>query len=432
MLYDIWRDIARQRGGELALWDRGARRRWRFRELAQAAETAERCAAPVVFPRGNGAEFILTLLRAWRAGAVVCPLEMDQALPRWSSLPAGGKHLKLTSATSGSARMVVFSEAQLAADARNIVQTMRLRPEWANLGAISLAHSYGFSNLVLPLLLHGIPLILAPSPLPEMVRRAAAGHLALSLAGVPALWRAWHEAEAIPDNVRLAISAGAPLSIELERAVHETRGLKIHNFYGSSECGGIAYDDTPLPREEEGLVGRALCGVDLRLNGEGCLAVRSEAVGQGYWPKREASLEDGCFLTGDLAEIHSGSIYLRGRIGDLINVAGRKVSPGVIEQALRRHPSVKDCLVFGAAEPLGERGERIVACVVADGRGGAEPLKQFLLRRLPAWQAPRDWWFVDSLNINCRGKISRAEWRRRYEESALRAPQNGPASLTHR
>ena len=91
---------------------------------------------------------------------------------------------------------------------------MGLRADWPNLGVISLAHSYGFSNLVLPLLLHGIPLILAPAPLPEIIRRAAENEQSITLAAVPAMWRAWHEAGAIPQNVRLAISAGAPLPLE--------------------------------------------------------------------------------------------------------------------------------------------------------------------------------------------------------------------------
>ena len=119
---------------------------------------------------------------------------------------------------------------------------MGLRPDWPNLGVISLAHSYGFSNLVLPLLLHGIPLILAPAPLPEIIRRAAGRKCAVTLAAVPALWRAWHEAAGIPAQVRLAISAGAPLPLNLEQSVFAAGGIKIHNFYGASECGGIAYD----------------------------------------------------------------------------------------------------------------------------------------------------------------------------------------------
>jgi acyl-CoA synthetase (AMP-forming)/AMP-acid ligase II len=416
MLFNLWSEIVRQRANEPALWDLAAGRRWSFRDLAEAVEKSRPFIQPMAHPQGNGAEFILTVLRAWRDGKVVCPLEPDQAPPPIPQPPAGCKHLKLTSATSGAARMIAFTEDQLAADALNIVQTMGLRPDWPNLGAISMAHSYGFSNLVLPLLLHGIPLILAPSALPEIVRQAAAAHRSLTLAGVPALWRAWHEAGAIPANVVLAISAGAPLSIELEQAVHAGCGLKIHNFYGSSECGGIAYDDTPTPRIEEGMVGRAMRQVDLALTDEGCLRVRSRAVGETYWPMADESLGNGRFQTSDLAEFRNGELHLRGRVGDLINVAGRKVSPGAIEQVLRVHPAVKDCLVFGAPDTQGERTDRIVACVVANGSGlaDAEPLRQFLLRNLPAWQMPRDWWFVDTLGANNRGKISRAEWRRRY------------------
>ncbi len=110
-------------------------------------------------------------------------------------------------------RAVAFTAEQLAADAENIVATMGLRPDWPNLGVISMAYSYGFSNLVLPLLLHGIPLFLAPAPLPEILRGAAKAHWNLTVAGVPALWHAWHKAGVILSNVRLAISAGATLPL---------------------------------------------------------------------------------------------------------------------------------------------------------------------------------------------------------------------------
>src|SRR5262249_51217796 len=152
---------------------------------------------------------------------------------------------------------------QLMADAANIVQTMGLRPDWPNLGVISLAHSYGFSNLVLPLLLHGIPLVLSGSALPESVKRAAIRQSDITLAAVPALWSAWLEAVTIPPNVRLAISAGAPLSRALEKQILETCGLKLHNFYGSSECGGIAYDASTILRTDEMLAGTPLCNVEL-------------------------------------------------------------------------------------------------------------------------------------------------------------------------
>jgi long-chain acyl-CoA synthetase len=419
MLYERWRQIAQERGHRLALRDLAAGRQWSFADLAAHAEAALAGATPLVYPRGLGAEFICDLLGAWRENKVVCPLEPDQERPRFPVPPAPCCHLKTTSATGGLPRGVAFRPDQLAADAANIVATMGLRADWPNLGVISLAHSYGFSNLVLPLLLHGIPLILAPSPLPEMVRRAAEGYPGLTLAGVPALWRAWHEAGAIPPNVRLAISAGAPLPLYLEQAVFAASGLKIHNFYGSSECGGIAYDRTGTPRTDDACVGSTMQNVELAFSEDGCLQVRGGAVGETYWPDGDATLAAGCFQTSDLAELREGQVYLRGRLSDQINVAGRKVSPAAIERALREYSAVKDCLVFGIPSSDTDRTDVIVACVATDGPVDRAELKQFLLARLPAWQVPREWWFVESLGANPRGKTPRSEWRRKYLETRV-------------
>src|SRR5262249_47419116 len=158
-------------------------------------------------------------LRAWRDDRVVSPLEVDQSPPRIPPLPANIVHLKMTSATTGAPRLVAFTAAQLKADADNIVATMGLRRDWPNLGVISLAHSYGFSTLITPLLLHGIPLVVCDSSLPESVRRTANPFPCITLPAVPALWRAWHEVASIPANVRLAISAGAPLPLTLEAEI---------------------------------------------------------------------------------------------------------------------------------------------------------------------------------------------------------------------
>jgi acyl-CoA synthetase (AMP-forming)/AMP-acid ligase II len=368
----------------------------------------------LVYPQGHSADFILAVLRAWRDQALVCPLEPDQEPPCVPNPPAPCCHLKTTSATAGRPRGVTFRPEQLAADAANIVASMGLRPDWPNLGVISLAHSYGFSNLVLPLLLHGIPLVLAPSPLPEVVRRAAQGFPNLTLASVPALWRAWHEADSVPPNIRLAISAGAPLPVALEQAVFAASNLKIHNFYGSSECGGIAYDSSALPRTDDACVGTPMQNVLIDLSTDDCLRVRSRAVGESYWPDADEALHGGCFQTSDLAELKLGWVYLRGRLNDQINVAGRKVSPATIERAIREHGAVTECLVFGVPSTDTDRADVIVACVAPSEAGDGQALRHFLLERLPGWQVPREWWFVDSLNANSRGKLSRAEWRRKY------------------
>ncbi len=411
MLYERWRQVAAERGGEIALRDGTSGRRWTFAELAAQGESRPLAEHGLVHPTGQTPEFILDVLAAWRAGRLVCPLELGQAAPDLSGPPMTGVHLKSTSGTAGVPRWVALTAAQLAADAENIVATMGLRPDWPNLGVISLAHSYGFSNLVTPLLLHGIPLILVPAPLPEMIRRAAEGEAQLTLPAVPSMWRAWHEARAIPAAVRLAISAGAALPLNLEQSVFAASGLKLHNFLGASECGGMAYDASAIPRTDGALAGSPLQKVGLSTNEYGALIVQSAAVAETYWPQPSLTLGGGKFQTSDLAEIVDGQVFIRGRQSDEINVAGRKVTPETIERALLRHPDVRECLVFGAPSRAAERTETIFAVLVS-GATEAE-LKQFLLQSLPAWQLPREWHFVAALAVNARGKISRAEWRRK-------------------
>jgi len=416
MLYDRWRQVVQENANELALFDWARQQRWAFAALAEQIEKSDREPAEVIFPQGISSDFILAVLRGWRFGQIVCPLEMKQSPPSLSQIPESIAHVKTTSASTGASRMIAFRAAQLMADAANIVETMGLRREWPNLGVISLAHSYGFSNLVLPLLLHGIPLVLLDSALPEVVGRAAAVVPEITLPAVPALWRIWHEAGAIPKNLRLAISAGAPLPLPLEEEIFERTGLKLHNFYGASECGGIAYDASPAPRPDGACVGAPMKNVQLSVSERGNLVVRSSAVAERYWPGPSPNLGQGSYLTSDLAELKEGQVFLRGRATDQINVAGRKVSPEDIEKILMLHPAVNDCLVFGVPNTDPSRAELIVACVTGRESVPEELLKQFLLARLPAWQVPREWWFVDSLETNQRGKLSRAEWRKKFLE----------------
>ncbi len=420
MLYELWRQVATDRHHQFALHDAATGRRWTFGELFAAGESAPVNPAAhshgMVFPQGHAPEFLFTLLGGWREGRIVCPLEAGQLPPTLPPPPAPCVHLKMTSATTGAARVVAFTAEQLAADAANIVATMGLRAEWPNLGVISMAHSYGFSNLVLPLLLHGIPLVLCPAPLPESVRRAATGFAALTLPAVPAMWRAWFDAQSIPANVQLAISAGAPLLAAFEQEVFARRALKLHNFYGASECGGIAYDASETPRKHDAFIGAPMRGVSLSLNQDGRLEVRSRAVAETYWPEPSTDLGSGVFRTGDLAELADEKVFLRGRVGDLINVAGRKVWPSIIEAEIARHPDVDACLVFSTPEPKGDRNELIVACIVAKAALTGDALRTFLLDKMPAWQIPRAWLFVESLTGNQLGKISRMEWRRKFQD----------------
>lgn len=412
MLYARWQQVASDRAAETALVDVATGRRWTFAELAEAGHRHPAHPGPVCAASAAGTGFVLEVLAAWREGRVLCPLEPGQEPPREpADFPSDVVHLKRTSGSTGQPRWVLFTADQLAADVRHIVDGMGLRPDWPNLGVISLAHSYGFSNLVLPLLLFGVPLHLAPFPLPEAVRQAAGTMGGLTLPAVPAMWRTWHATRSVPPNTRLAISAGAPLPAELEQAVHRDTGIKIHNFYGATECGGIAYDASAAPRTDPTLVGTPLGGVGVAVDADGLLTVRGPSVGLGIWPDPDPRLVDGVFRPGDLARVGPDGIRLLGRSGDTLNVAGRKLAPETVEHALRQHPAVGECLVVGLPASDPGRGDTVAAVVALREEASVADLRAFLLARLPAWQVPRRWRIEPGLAPDRRGKLSRAAWR---------------------
>lgn len=416
-LQQRWLEVARAHAGRVAVQWAGGGKRLSFAEL-QAAAAALPPAGPEVPVHGQGLPFLLEVLRAWRDDAVLRPLDTGAAaVPTVRPCPESVCHIKTTSGSTGTPREVLFNATQLAADAGQIVSTMGLRPEWPSIGVVSMAHSYGFSNLVLPLLLHGIPLILAESPLPEVLRQILSGGTAFTLPAVPAMWRAWHASGVIDGRIRLAISAGAPLALDLEEAVHSGSGVKIHNFYGSSECGGIAYDRTLTPRPDACYAGTAMDGVQLEVDGTtGCLSVRSPAAGLGY-ADGDPALGGGRFQTSDQVRLHENGVWLEGRVSEAINVAGRKISPSVIEDKLLALPGVRHCVVFGIPSPDAMRVEEIVVCLNLTSGTQLEQVQQSSARNLPATEQPRHWRVCPDLEPDARGKISRATWRERWLQS---------------
>ena len=426
-LYDRWQEIAEAYADQWAL--REARGVWTFRQLRSALDTLPKATTPVIL-QGRSASFVLSTLRAWRDGQIAVPLEdgadFNATGVRLQAVPAEIVHVKTTSGSTGTPRHILFTAGQLAADALQIISTMGLRREWPNVGVISLAHSYGFSNLVLPLLLHGIPLTLVSDPLPETMRRVLAGSdgsgCGFTIPAVPAMWRTWQSAGILnADTVKLGISAGAPLPLKLEHAIFNACGLKVHNFLGASECGGIAYDRTLHPRAlDSQWIGSALDGVSLSIAAKGTLRVASAAVGQSYWPppKGESALGgDGTFQTSDLVRLeNSREVYLLGRADDLINVSGRKVHPDEIELRLSSQEDVLHALVFSVPSSNAMRGDDMVAMVnLRDGADLAK-VKQALANGLQGagWKLPRRWLVDSQLLPDQRGKLSRAVWKARF------------------
>jgi long-chain acyl-CoA synthetase len=216
--------------------------------------------------------------------------------------------------------------------------------------------------------------------------------------------------------LRLSISAGAPLSGEVARKFGKKFNRPIHSFYGSSECGGICYDreGTSL---EEGFVGKPMNGLALEVLDPGAestrVRVRSNAVGDGYFPKpNEKKLGRGFFIPDDLLQKTGGGFRVVGRISDVINVAGKKVNPAEVEKELLRCRGVKQAVVFGRESAL--RNEEVAACVVATAEVSEAQLLQSCRQRLSGWQVPKQVFLVREIPVNERGKISRRDLARRF------------------
>ncbi len=323
--------------------------------------------------------------------------------------------LKLTSGTTAAPRAIRFHLDQLVADCDNICETMGIASGDLNFGVIPFSHSYGFSNLMTPLLCRGVPLVASEDRLPRAILSGLEQTGATVLPGMPVFYRAFAGMENVPalPSLRLCISAGAPLTKSAGLGFSGKFHRKIHSFYGASECGGIAYDRSEDLDYDGNL--QPMRNVQITPLESSMIEVRSAAVGDGYFPETDPSvLGQGRFIPGDLVAVHERGMSLEGRVSDIINVAGRKLNPLEVEARLAEFPGVREAVVFGTPSPL--RNEEPVACVVAENGCAAGDLLRFCHERLSAWQTPKDIWLVERIPSNERGKVSRRELARLYAE----------------
>jgi len=323
--------------------------------------------------------------------------------------------LKLTSGTTSAPRAVRFRGSQLIADCQHICDAMGITESDINFGVIPFSHSYGFSNLIMPLLVRGVRLVASDERLPRAVLEGIMKTNATVLPATPMFYQKFSELQQPPkvESLRLCISAGAPLP-HMPAGLFSARfGRKIHTFYGASECGGIAYDATDVYRYEEGFVGLQMPGVDIAHADEaGPISVSGPAVGDGYFPNPdEAVLGGGYFVPSDLVRRSKQGLFLVGRTSDIINVSGRKLNPLEVEAWLAEFPGVKQAIVFGI-ESI-QRGEEPIACVVGEAVT-RDALLHFCQEKLSAWKVPRDVWLVGEIPSNERGKINRRELAESY------------------
>jgi long-chain acyl-CoA synthetase len=404
----------------------------------------------IVCAVGNDPSFPALVLASWDQDLVLAPVEADlpgrqlegillltsaqglierSGIQRVENEPVAWSDpkpdmLKLTSGTTGTPRAIRVRESHLLADCRNICSTMNIAPGDVNYGAIPFSHSYGFSNLVTPLLFQGTQMVCATDLMPRAIYNSLQHSGATVFPGTPALFQALASLADTGqlDSVRLCISAGAPLVPEISRQFSRKYGLKIHSFYGSSECGGIAYDRTDELELPSGFAGKPLDGVRVVRIGYDRIAVEGENVSDGYFPHSDAAVLNGRrFIPGDIVEWSDRGMRLIGRVTDVLNVAGKKIHPSIVEEHLRKLAGVIDAVVFGIPSTI--RNEDLVAYVACSSSVSRQMLESHCRNGLSSWQVPREFRLFPELPANTRGKVNRSELAKSY--LASKAEESG-------
>jgi len=157
-------------------------------------------------------------------------------------------------------------------------------------------------------------------------------------------------------RVEAAISGGAPLGVRLGH-FYRGAGVTILEGYGLTETtAGATLNLTGAHRV--GSVGRPIPGTSIKIAEDGEVLIRGAIVMRGYWQNDAANAEvfdsEGWFKSGDLGKLDDeGFLYIVGRKKELIVTAGGKnVAPAVLEDRLRAHPLVSQCLVVGDNQPF--------------------------------------------------------------------------------
>jgi long-chain acyl-CoA synthetase len=188
-------------------------------------------------------------------------------------------------------------------------------------------------------------------------------------------------------KVRLCISGGAALPPAIWQGFKDRFGQEILEVYGSSETGRIASNllDERIP----GSPGRILDGVDLKFSHEQEVLIKSEGVFPGYYNNpqatKDAYTQDGYWRTGDIGELQTGRVILKGRRQERIRRFGYTISPRDVEWALHQNPQIKEVYVMGLQNSQ-QANDRLVYFI--NSPLNEDQIRDFCKQNLPfAWRA---------------------------------------------
>ena len=332
-----------------------------------------------------------------------------------------------TSGTTSRPKIVPLSQRNICASASNIASSLALTSGDRCLNVMPLFHIHGLIAAVLSSLSAGASIICTPGFnalrfFAWMDEAKPSWYTAVPTMHQAILSRAPRNAESVKAaELRFIRSSSASLPPQVMAALEETFGAPVIEAYGMTEAAHqMAANPLPPAARKPGSVGRAagpevaIMNLDGRLLGAsetGEVVIRGENVTAGYRNNPAANAEaftDGWFRTGDQGVMdEEGYLRITGRLKEIINRGGEKVSPREVDEVLMDHPAVAQALTF--ALPHDKLGEDVAAAIVLREGGVATEaqIRDFAAKRLADFKVPRKVVFLEEIPKGATGKLQR-------------------------
>ncbi|MGC2758560.1 AMP-binding protein [Candidatus Binatus sp.] len=363
-----------------------------------------------------------------------------------------------TSGTTARPKMVPLTQANLAASIDNIIATLALTPRDRCLNVMPLFHVNGMIGVVLASIAAGASVVCTPGFYAPHFFEWCREFAPTWYSAVPAMHQSIlarareHPEWAAKSTFRFIRSGAAPLAPSLMAEIERVFGVPVIEGYGLTETAQQVVVN-PLPPGERrpgsvGVPGQTEVGIineegELLASGQtGEIVVRGPAVMAGYANSPAANREsfiNGWFRTGDQGHLDAdGYLYITGRIKEIINRGGQKISPREIDEVIGQHPAVAEAVSFPI--PDSRLGEDIAAVVVLNASDSVTEhgLRSFVADRVADYKVPRHIHFVDRIPAGPSGKVRRIDLAAQLgikgndSRSLTRAPYVAPSSETEK
>jgi long-chain acyl-CoA synthetase len=332
-----------------------------------------------------------------------------------------------TSGTTGTPKGAELTHANLRTNARLSGKLGSTSEDDVVLGALPLFHSFGQTCGMNSGVTVGGQMSLIPRFDPGKALEIIQRDKVTIFQGVPTMYVAMlnhPDAESFDtSSLRLCLSGGASMPVEVMRGFEEKFGCKVLEGYGLSETSPVASFNHADRERKPGSIGTPIEGVEMKVFDEsdnevaqgevGEIVIRGHNVMKGYWQRPDATEETmrgGWFHSGDMAKVdEDGYFFIVDRKKDMIIRGGYNVYPREVEEVLYEHPAVAECAVVGV--PDDKMGEEIGAAVcLKEGQSASEDeLRDHVKENVANYKYPRRIWFVDELPKGPTGKILKRE-----------------------